>query len=215
MTTTALDIYNSALSAVSAKGRLTALDENKREAQVCTTWYGLVTKVVQEAAFWPSSKAYVALTGKTELTQPVPNGWLYSYELPADMLRPRYLQSYSTFELYYQTDAVKLLTNDPAAILVYTFLQTDVSLWTAGQAEATIYGLAAKISVPLIGDGNIAQQNFQLADMALAAAQASVLDPQVVQLAQIPSVIAARGFSGSETSGKFIYPYGSTFLNGL
>src|SRR6056297_3535544 len=104
----ALDIYNTALSAVHAKGRLSSLDENSREREECDIWYDTVVRTVQEAAFWSSSRQldYLPLAKERNpqadwlVTDPMPQ-YRFKYSLPQDCLRPWHLTNYDRFSLAY------------------------------------------------------------------------------------------------------------------
>jgi len=186
MQESALDIWNLALSAVHAKGRLTSLTDNKKERYECETWYDITVRTVQEAAFWPSSKRSSVLEDQQEVTDTTETSthFSYSYRLPYDLIRPRYLVSYLPFELLYDwnTVEVRLHTNDDNARLVYTALQEDVKMWTPGQVMATAYGLAGQIAGPLTGRGELIQKNFRLANGYLMDAQASVLNSEALAM---------------------------------
>jgi hypothetical protein len=219
MQSSALDMYNMALSACHAKGRLTALTDNKKERFECDIWYDVVVRTVQEAAFWPGSKQTKLLTDKVTLTEDSTDQvhFIYSYALPDEYLRPRYLMSYMPFELVYE-DAlgeIRLHTNDPEARLVLSILQEDVAFWTPGQIMATGYGLAGHVAGPLTGRGELIQKNFNLANTALLNAQAASIDYEDFSLDWVPTTLKARGYSGPEMTAKYIYPFGGLFTSPL
>lgn len=218
--TTALDVYNAALQACHAKGRLSSLSENKKERYVCDQWYNLTLQTVQEAVHWPSCKATSVLAGK--VTRDFSDDWVntdpepqfkYSYNLPANCLRPRYLTNYDRFSLGLDDDfdAMKLSTNTDDAVLVYTVLQENVSLWSPGQLQATIYGLAMHIAGPITGRGELINKNMNLANGFLADAQASVLNSFDIRTDYIPDVLQARGYTGPDMNARYLYPFGSFF----
>lgn len=216
----ALDIYNAALSAVHAKGRLSSLSENSREREECDIWYDIVLGTVQEAAFWPSSRqlAYLPLSKERNdqadwlETDPMPQ-YRFKYSLPQDCLRPWHLVNYDRFALAFDaaSESVMLHTNTERAVLVYARKQTIVTLWSRGQTMATIYGLAGHIAGPITGRGEIVQKNFNLANQFLIDAQTSAANSEESQLQSIPQVLLARGFGGGLNTPRFFYPHGATF----
>lgn len=217
MQKSALDIYNAALSACHAKGRLTSLTDNKRERVECDTWYDIVVRVVQEASFWPSSRQSETLQDQEErvsttLNNPLPD-FQYTYQLPYDYLRPRYLASYMPFQLAFDVSkgCVRLHTSDPTPVLIFSALQEDVETWTSTQTMATIYGLAAHISGPITGRGELMQKNYNLANELLVQAQASAINSEDFRVEWVPEVIKARGYSGPEQTSKYYYPFGGLF----
>ena len=62
MAQTVLALYNQALSAVRARGRLSSPTENSREREECDIWYPTVRDVVQESAYWESCRTTERLT---------------------------------------------------------------------------------------------------------------------------------------------------------
>ncbi|NNY17309.1 MULTISPECIES: hypothetical protein [unclassified Roseobacter] len=215
----ALDVYNLALSAVHARGRLTALTDNKRERFECDRWYEMVFKVTQEASFWPSNKTITKLTDKK--TRNFQNDWQegdpdpqfkYSYELPYNYLRARYLTNYDRFTLTFDqfTQSIRLNTNTDDAVLVYTMSQDDLTVWEPDLVQATVYGLAGHIAGPITGRGELIQKNINLANEFLQKAQTAV-DDDHIPVEHIPPEFIARGYGGDTTSHRFIYPYGSFF----
>jgi hypothetical protein len=210
MQQSALDIYNAALSAVHAKGRLSSLTDNKKERIECDVWYDIVLRTVQESAFWSCCKVSATLLGRYETRV---SHFAYSYELPANCLRPRYLMTYYPFELAYDENynVVRLFTDDPNAQLVYTQLQETVTLWTPGHIMATIYGLAGHISGPLTGRGELIQKNFRLANDLLVEAQAASINSEQLNIDFVPDTIKARGYSGPDQRANFYYPFGGLF----
>lgn len=218
-TSSALDVYNAALSAIHAKGRLSSLAENSREREECDIWYDLVLRVVQEAAFWPSSKKVVYLPLVSErgnaawtVADPLP-GYKYSYALPSDCLRPWHLIDYSRFALSFDSteDGVLLHTNTEKAVLSYAFLQTNVLHWTPQQLMATIYGLAGHVAGPITGRGELVQKNFNLANTILIDAQAAAANSDDDRIDNVPEVLLARGYAYPGTS-RYFYPHGSLFV---
>jgi len=224
MVSTVLDIYNAALSACHAKGRVSSLTENSREREECDIWYDLVLETVQEAAWWPSSKATERLALLTTrdtnaawvATDPLPQ-YNYKYSLPTGYLRAWHLTDFTQFELGYDATREKtvLHSNTPNASLTYARKQELVGTWTPGQRNATIYGLAGHIAGALTGRGEIVQKNFNLANQLLADAQAASMPVGQQQLQFIPSVLQGRGYSDfSHTEVRYYYPMGGLFSAG-
>lgn len=219
MTSSVLDIYNNALSAVHAKGAVTSITENSREQEVCSRWYELVRNVVQEAAYWPCCQATSRLAvkdtrGNTSWVDgnPPPQ-FLYSFHLPQDFLRARYLPGYQPFVIEYDfvTNERLLSTNVKNAVLVYTRSNDHVEQWTPGQQMATIYGLAAHIAGPLTGNNQLKAFNTRLANDILIQAQSNAANGQEFQIDVMPSVFSARGAAGFTAETRFFYPLGNVF----
>jgi hypothetical protein len=213
MQQTALDIWNTALSAVHAKGRLTSLTANKPERYECELWYDVVMRSVQEAAFWSCCKATEPLRSQ----RPVINGaFAYSYSLPIDCLRPRYLMSYMPFDLQLGEafGEVQLFTDDAEPQLCYSILQEDVKLWSPMQIMATAYALAGHIAGPLTGRGELIQKNINLANSLLTDAQAASINADQMNVEFVPDTLKARGYTGPDQRSNFYYPFGGLFSGG-
>jgi hypothetical protein len=219
MTTTVLGIYNAALSAVRAKGRLSSLLDESREREECDIWYEMVRDRVQEAAFWPSSRrtARLPLLRTRDFTDHWAEGdpesqFQYAYALPTDYLRAWHLDTFETFSISFDSSRTRnvLSTNMNQALLVYAAAQTNPVFWTPGQRQATIYALAAAISGAISGQNSLQQLNYQLADEAIMAARADSQMSVSLPTETLPPALAARGYSDYRHT-RFYYPYGPLF----
>lgn len=220
MANSTLDIWNLALSAAQAKGRLSSPTDASVEREECETWYDTVIGVVQEAAHWEGSRAFQRLTLLSTRDfgvawssgDPAPE-FQYAYALPTNYLRARHLTDYTRFSIDYDASRNRrvLSSNTELAVLVYNRLQTDVTRWSEGQKMATAYGLAAKISGPLSRKSNLVAQNTQLANRHLEDAQGSIDNSDSYMVESIPPWIAARGYADLAPETRFIYPLGSVF----
>jgi len=216
----ALDIYNLALSACNARGRLISLTDNKKERYDCDQWYDLTVRVVQEGGHWPCCKTTSVLEEVVERAdnsvwaEGMPDTrYRYSYTLPFNCLRPRHLIDYSAFALSFDqvSGEVRLNTNLEKAVLVYSIYQDDVRTWTANQIQATAFGLAAMVAGPLTGRGELIQKNTNLANQFLTTAQSFAYDYSEEMVEHIPAPFVARGYAGPPSITQFIYPYGNLF----
>lgn len=222
MTSSVLDVYNAALSAATAKGRLSSLSENSKEREECERWYDLTIKTVQEAAYWPGSEVLARLPLMRqrdanltwEAADPRPQ-YMFKYALPPNYLRAWYLTDYSRFAVHFDvgSDTNVISANSKDAILVYARLQRNVNSWTSTQTLATIYGLAGHISGGLTGKEQLVKRNFELANNILMDAQAAAANSQdQLNAESIPPQIYARtGGSAVQSSTRFIYPVGALF----
>lgn len=220
MVTSTLDIWNRALSACRAKGRLSGLNDNSLEREVCEEWYDVVLGTVQEAVMWDSCAVTTrpALLRTRDLNEIWQDGdpeppYRYLYALPEDYLRARQLSHGEQFFMGFSpTDSRRTLsTNAENAVFSYSKLETDPTRWSSGQQLATIYGLAAHIAFPLSGLTNMVQKNITLANAILEDAQTNnannSTDPE---FAPAPWHVA-RGAAALAPMPTFIYPLGQTF----
>lgn len=217
-----LDVWNQALSAAGAKGRLASITESSPEREVCEQWYDSVLEVVQTAAWWPSSRTVARLATLAEGTdtwadgQPEP-GYAYAYAMPDAFLHPWHLTDYSRFSLSYSATLNRqiLSSNSPGAALVYARRNEEDAQWTPDQRMATIYGLAAHITGPLTGRTSSINRNFQLANDLLEHARAQAANSMEPPPKAAVPWLAARGYSSASNSTRFYYPYGGLFNAGV
>jgi hypothetical protein len=86
-----------------------------------------------------------------------------------------------------------ILTNAPQAIGIYTVRLTDPSSWTPVFTEMIVFALAARLSLPLSGDKQLAAGNMDAANALLV--QARITDGNESFMSQIdilPDWIRAR-----------------------
>lgn len=223
MTTTVLGIYNAALSAIRAKGRLSSLTDRSREREECDIWYPLIRDRVQEAAYWPGCRttARLALLQQRNTALDWAAGdpetqYHFSYSLPANYLRAWYIDSFESFTLSFDSTRTSrvLNTNVSEAVLVYAAVQDNPVFWTPGQRQATIYALAAAIAGPISGQNSLQELNYNLADAAIMQARSDAQMAQNFIPETLPPALAARGYSNPDRT-RYYYPYGSLFSEAM
>lgn len=221
MVSTVLGVWNLALEAAHAPGRVSSEDELSREREICSLFYDLVRRQVQEANYWPCCRAmaYLPLIKERNFnaawvqSDPEPN-YIYKYGLPDKYMRAWHLSDYSRFSLSTDVTLNKVVvhSNLPQAAMVYAIDQTDVTQWSPLQLQATIYGLAAHIAGPLTGKNSIIQKNMQAANSILETASAAAADvTQNDDVQHIPIEIAARGYGIGVETNRYYYPVGAHF----
>lgn len=217
-----LEIWNAALAAAEARGRLASLTETSPEQEVCEGAYDRVLRSVQSAAWWPSCKTLARLSLYTEAADswadggPEP-GYAFAYALPADLLHPWYLADYSPFAMSWSTTRSRIIisANAETAILTFARLNTLPQHWTPLQVRATVAALAAEITGSLTGRASLVQRNAMLAQQAIEEAQAQVANMTEPDARASVPWFAARGISGAVGAGsRFFYPFGS-YLTGV
>lgn len=215
--TTEVGLYNLALSLTGAKAKVATTTEASREAEACYLWYSDVRDLVLNAAPWDSIKSVrkLELVAERDTEEDwedydPPEGMTYAYALPSDYLRARYLSTFERFTLGQDHSNVKrLFTNVENAVLVYSRTQTSITLWEQPLKMAIVHGLAAYIARPLTGKADLATNLLQAANDILSAAKTEMANSGEMQFESIPDWIAARGYSGSAPSTRFIFPSGS------
>lgn len=214
MSASEVTIFNWALAAVGTRSRVQATSEASDEAANCVLWYESVRDQILRSAPWDCARKYRRLSVNAERTgeaawvntDPAP-GWRFAYFLPADFLWPRFLTTYSRFELgINEADQRVLYSNDEGAILCYTKRQTQVSLWDADLQAAVGFALGAHIAMKLTGSQDkVRLVTAQAIDKILAARQAAANAPNF-SFDSVPEWIAGRGYGGVAPASPFIYP---------
>jgi hypothetical protein len=133
---------------------------------------------------------------------------LNSYACPADMLRPQYLSNYAQFSLQARDAENKaIMTNADSPILVYTFKQKTVSMWSHELQMAIMYGLAANICTPLTGKTTRSKLLYDQANAQIMRARESAANMNEEQLDSLPDWIAGRGYCDVGSRSRFFYPF--------
>ena len=176
--------------------------DNSREAQLLRRWYPEVVGVIQEGAWWSTSRAIATLDDEEEEE----DEYTRSFALPEGFLRARYLKSGFPFLI---TD--RFLTDDPEPWLVYSVQQEDPTTWGASQFRATSFGLASKIARPLTGHSDLARTLEGQANYYLLEARAVEGNKQNNQFDSVPEWIAARQNGLQQQRVRYFYPFGALF----
>lgn len=215
-------IYNLALSAVGTRARVSALDEETREAQICNTWYPLVRDTALRAANWPSCRSVARLalqqmaSSDSDWTEGDPEpGWTYRYALPVDFLYPRWLSDYSNFTLCSFNNTTMLQANTEYPVLIYTKRQENPGTWDPDLFKAVALGLAAAIALPLHGKADRANVAIQDANTLILRARENMANENVEAQDSLPDWLLARGASIGTVYNKFIYQSGPLFSPGI
>lgn len=229
-------ICNMALDAMGSRANISSLQENSQEAKACARNYQPALAQVLQAAYWNFCRFQAPLTLLKDgsLTPPddVPTPWIYEYSYPSDCLAARYIMPLingtpsSNGTVVAQPISVGapvrflvgvdndeqsnkrrvILTNQPNAILVYSVLITDTSIFDEEFVTAFANYLAHKISLPLSGDKALAKMAYELARRTCQEAAASNGNEGLTIIDNVPDWIRVRGYTAD-----FAYPDGSYF----
>lgn len=182
-TTTDVAICNMALAAMGTRSTITSLTDGSNEALYANLLFAPTRDALLRLVDWNFARNTATLTniktassggGSTPWSsaQPPPP-WQYEYVYPADCLKARKVLPQSGSALNGQsagfligTDGGQtvVLTNTPAAILVYTQQVTSEALWDPLFVDALVLWLGAKLAIPLAGDRALAQELLKQAD---------------------------------------------------
>ena len=234
-----IEICNLALDAIGTRSTIASMTENSTESNACNRQYLPALYAVLQAAHWNFARKQIALTllkdGTVQPSQNVPTPWVYEYAVPNDMLQARYVMPVSVSQnttfvgtpatQYPITPTVRfivssdvdgggnpisvILTNQPQAILCYTWAVTNSNLFDAQFTRAFAYYLGSCLATPLSGDKALAKMAWQIADQTCKDAQASNANEGPDIINTTPDWIATRGWTmdwGHAQNGQFIFP---------
>lgn len=186
-----VQICNMALSHIGSDARVSAISppDGSVEAGHCATFYDLVRTEMLEPANWRFAIKRAALAEVTNTS----TAWAYAYARPSDCLNPKRVLRVGTVLTVFTQDDVQLSPNDddsaefsvegdtlfsnePDAVLLYTYDVTDTTKFTPGFTSALSYLLASYLAGPIIkgnegvkiGDA-MRQRAMSLADTALTS----------------------------------------------
>lgn len=220
-------LYNLALHSIGARNTISLPSEQSPEAEACNLWFPNIRDQVLASAPWPEATKMerLALLASQDTdedglwTQGDPRPDLTNaYALPTDMLRPQYVAGYGQFTIQsHGAENKALMTNGESPILVYTFRQTMVSMWSQELQMAIMNGLAASICTPLTGKTSRAKLLFEQANQLILSARESAANTNNEQFESIPDWLAARGYINNSTQTRYVYPAGplltSSYVN--
>lgn len=214
-----LAVYNAALSAVGAKGRIASFSDKNRGREECDIWYELVRDTVQEASYWPACRRVERLTflAERDLTQnwavgnPEPQ-YTYVYALPEDYLRAWHMADFARFSISYDNTRSRrvLHTNTSTPVLIYAAVAEEPRFWSPLMRLATIHGLAAHVARPITGSGQMQQMQIQLANLYLERAQTAAANTMRNQIEHVPEALRVRGYDTPSLSAYYM-PFGPSF----
>lgn len=207
-------IFNWAIAALGSRSRVQSPTESSVEAEACLLFYENVRDQILRSAPWDCARAYKRLAQSAEndgadawvATDPAP-GWRFAYSTPSDFIWPRFMSTFTHFELGVNSMNQKVIyTNDEAPILCYTKRQELVGIWDADLQSAVAFALAAHICLKITGSTQkVELTTRQAIDKILSARQNAANAPNY-SFDTVPEWISARGYGGGAPVNPYIYP---------
>lgn len=214
-----LDIWNMALSNISADSEIEDPNENSLEARQCRLHWPTVRDAVLRSFDWGFARRRFSLP----LLGEVGGARLrYRYSLPPDFLAVRGLNErfvytwtpsalQARFELSSETDdgaeSTVLLTWEPSANLLYTARVENSALYDATFVKMVSWALAAAISPGVTkSESRTAKAEATFARL-LAEAKTQAANERGAQPDQTPDWMGVRG-GGGDDNWPYITPYG-------
>lgn len=176
-----VSICNMALGHICHTRFISSLSERSNEVSVCNAFYEPARDYTLEAYPWPFATKYETLGLVQDFTAlTTPHDWGYSYRYPSDCVYARRLVTTNgrtepnppPFKIGGDTTARLLYTDEEDAVLEYTRLITDPSLFSAAFAMALSWWLAGLIAPGLSKDAKRATGCFQMFQALTSQAEA-------------------------------------------
>lgn len=168
---TNVSIGNMALSLIGARSTITDLNENSAEAQQIRLWYNFSLLETLQQFNWGFAKQRVSLVAYTDSPSDT-TGYEYRYHDLTDSVVVRSIWNPNgteddaiPFEMETFGGEKTLLTNMEDAIAIYTYYETDTSLYPAGFVEALSACIAYHIAFPLTGSREVQSTMFNAFNM--------------------------------------------------
>jgi hypothetical protein len=172
-----VQIAKLALQHIGDRWDITALDNDSPEAEQVNLIFEDTRDALLRAHPWGFAKSY---TSPASLSGTVPGNWDYMYTYLTDALviqgivDPTEANLTIKFEVARNNSGVKvILTNQQDPEFIYTKAITDPNEFDPEFVMAFSYMLAARLAIPLTGDGGIAQAMFQQAQSHIGMAEES------------------------------------------
>lgn len=219
-------IYNLALDAIGSQSTVSSPMETSAEANALNRHWLPAIRQILRAVHWNFARYQRAMTLLKDAsiggTTPAP--WVYEYAYPNDCLLARYIMPNldgalgeitvgPTVRFLVSSDndtsnnpITVLLTNQPQAVLVYTRLIENPTLFDDEFIEALRQYIGARIAIALTGDRDKRDDCYAKATAAVEGARARNGNESVKVMEHVPDWIRVRGYAPD-----FAYPDGSLY----
>lgn len=203
MATDNLEICNLALAKIGV-APIASMAEASREARLCSQFYPNQLALVLRRYRWQFARVRLALTPATAgVPTPYADEYDFAYDLPTDCLSIRRMLDGTLCEYNHWAmvnngaDGMVLLTSAPSAILEYTRLVEETTVFPQDFTELLALSIAKALVIPL-------QQDKQLA---------AQLDAEIRALA-MSALSVDSSFAGRETLGTGYFASDERFRDG-
>jgi hypothetical protein len=145
------DVCNMALGMI-GQNFIVAIDDGTHTANQCKLFYEPSRDACLRDHKWNFAQKRQALA---QTTSPA-SGWSYAYTLPPDCVRVVELNG--TPELQWAVEGRALVTDEPAATILFIAKSDDVNLWDALFVDAFTTLLASKLALAVAHDAQYSAQ---------------------------------------------------------
>lgn len=197
-----LDIWNAAMTTHLGVGKIDSLTATTPAAEQCKLHYDTALESLLESYWWTWARSRETLT---ELTNDRSSEWGYKYQMPAEVVSVRWVNEPETARGLISTGrsadtpremhADYLYSDKADALMEYTTLVTDPSVWSQKFADALAAELASRCCQALTENARLRRDTSEASAMLLE--RAIVHDEQLIdtasEFAPIPHWLNLRG----------------------
>lgn len=211
MPLTPAQICTLALRRAGEKQAVDDLGDDTVEAEIANGMYEHARDVVLEERYWSFAKrrAVLGVLASSESDTEARTGWAFTYAVPDDCIKPRYIETgiknpapdqQPAFELEDDEEEGRILLTDyEDAELVYTYRVTLTGKFTPLFTDALIWRLAYEFTFAIPVKPGAGERMMGAYEMALSKAAASDYNSQTPSKPARPSAVRARtGLGASE-----------------
>lgn len=225
-----VEIYNMALDAMGSQSTVSSPMETSAEAKALNRHWRPAIEQLLRAVHWNFARYQVAATllKDSTLGDSVPSPWTYEYAYPSDCMLARFMMpspsvpapstssipqmpSFTPVHFLIASDndtnnnpTNVLLTNQPQALLVYTRLIENPSLFDAEFTEGLRLYLAHRIAITLSGDKGLSKSNYEQAMISINQARARNGNEGITVIDNLPEWLTIRGVSHNSGLGGML-----------
>jgi hypothetical protein len=156
ITVTQLDVANMAL-ALLGQEPLLSFDKDSRNGRAVRLFFEAARVGVLEDNHWSFATKRTILAPDESVPE---FGWTQQFTLPSDFLKEQFVLDNGDSNISYRIESGKLLTNNTAPRLIYTWDQKDYSRYSAKFIELLAYKLAAKCAYQITSSRSEEQALF-------------------------------------------------------
>jgi len=233
-----VEIANMALDVIGTRSTIASLTEGSIESNAISRHWSNALDSVLRAAHWNFARKQIALTllqdGTAGGTPLAP--WLFEYAYPSDCVMARYvmppIQVTPVAGYVSQPSPVAaigapvrflvsadsdsngnpisvILTNQPQAVGIYTFRNTNTAMWDPLFVQCFAAYLGSRICITLTGDKTMMKEAVQMASQYSLDAQAKSGNEGITVIDSTPDWMRVRGYASD-----WAYPDGGMFSYG-
>lgn len=194
------EICNMSLSHIGSSKEIASLTERSQEAAACSRFYDVTLKATLRDFPWGFATKYIspALVKENPTME-----WAFAYRYPSDCVKIRRIvsgsvpdtqQSRIPFAEYQDTGGVLILTNQPNAVIEYTYSADDPARYPSDFTLAFSYRLGAYIAPRVTGGDpqNLGAKCLKLYQFEIGAAVLNSLTESQTVLEPDSEFIRAR-----------------------